>query len=328
MNLATEYLGLKLKNPFVPSASPLMTSLDNIKRMEDTGAAAVVLHSLFEEQITQEALEMNYMMTKGTESYAESLSYFPDPGAFRFSGDEYLEHIRKAKASVEIPVIGSLNGVTPGGWLRHARLMQDAGADALELNLYFVPSDPAVTDQVLLSNYVEIVRAIKRQVTLPLAVKLSPFFTSLPAAAKAITEAGADGLVLFNRFYQPDFDIEKREVHSHISLSQSSDIRLALRWIAILYGRIPASLAATGGVHTAEDAVKLIMAGADVTMMTSALLKEGIDYLKPLLANFQNWMLSHEYESLSQMKGSMSQKSVPNPAAFERALYLKELTNF
>lgn len=328
MDLSTQYMGLQLKNPLVPSSSPLMTSLDNIKLMEEAGAAAVVLHSLFEEQITEEALQMHYIMTQGTESYAESLSYFPEPREYKFSDDEYLEYIRKVKAALSIPVIGSLNGVTSGGWLSFARLMQQAGADAIELNLYFLPSDPVITDQTLLNNYVEIVRRLKREITIPLGVKLSPFFTSLPAAAKALTDAGAEGLSLFNRFYQPDLDIEKREVRSSISLSQSSDIRLAMRWIAILHGRINASLAATGGVHTAEDVIKLVMAGADVTMMASVLLQEGIESLKHVLFDLENWLISHEYESINQMKGSLSLRSAPNPAAYERALYLKELTRY
>lgn len=328
MDLSTKYLGITLKNPLVPSPSPLMESLDNIKRMEDAGAAAVVLHSLFEEQITNEALELHYHTTQGTDSFAEALSYFPDPGEYKFGGDEYIEHLRKVKESVNIPVIGSLNGVTTGGWLKYARHMQDAGADAIELNLYNVATDPDVGARALEDAYFDIVNGIKAEVSIPVAVKLSPFFTSIPAIAQRLVEAGAGGLVFFNRFYQPDLNIDQLKVSSNIVLSDSGGIRLPLRWIAILYSRINASLAATTGVHTAEDVIKLIMAGADVTMMCSALLKNGIDHLSGVLADFETWMTEKEYDSVEQMKGSMSQKSIAEPAAYERALYLKELHSF
>lgn len=328
MNLKTSYLGLDLRNPLVPSASPLMDSIDNLRQLEEAGAGAVVLHSLFEEQITEEALSLHYHTTQGTNSFAESLSYFPEPEEYKLSSDEYLEHLRKASESLSIPVIASLNGVTAGGWLKYALHMQDAGADAIELNLYNVATDPEVPGENLVKAYLEVIRSITKIVSVPIAVKISPFFTSIPAVAKAMVEAGAEGLVLFNRFYQPDIDIEKREITSKIVLSSSADTRLPLRWIAILHGRIKASLAATTGVHTAEDVIKFVMAGADVTMLASALLKNGIGYLDTVRKDLSKWLQEHEYTSLAEMKGSLSQQSVPNPAAFERALYLKGLQSY
>ncbi len=328
MNLNTKYLGLELKNPLVPSASPMMQSLDNIELLASAGASAVVLHSLFEEQISEEALSLHYLTTQGTESFAESLSYFPEPEEYKFGGEEYLEHIRKVKESVNIPVIGSLNGVTTGGWLQYAKHMEEAGADAIELNVYYISTDPSVNDDQLLENYVSIVKEIKKNVGIPVAVKLSPFFTSLPATIRELSDVGADGFVLFNRFYQPDIDIENKEIKLGIQLTESADIRLPLRWIGVLYGRIDTCFAATSGVHTAEDSAKLIMAGADVTMMASALLKNGPGYLKTVLDNLAQWMEQNEYTSIEEMKGSMSQKAVPNPAAYERALYIKELQSY
>ncbi len=329
MNLSTTYLGLKLKNPIVPSSSPLMTDVANIKRMEDAGAAAVVLHSLFEEQITNEALMLHYHTTQGTNSFAEALSYFPEPSAYRLGSDDYIEHIAKVKKAVSIPVIGSLNGVSFGGWTNYALLMEDAGADAIELNLYYVATDPDSDSLLLEAAYLETLKDVRAHVKIPLAVKLSPFYTSLPHMAKRFVETGANGLVLFNRFYQPDFDIEELKVKPHIILSDSSAIRLSLRWIAILYGRLGnVSMAATGGVHTGVDAIKLFMAGADVAYTCSALLKDGAGAVTRILGEIQDWMVSHEYESIEQMKGSMSQKSVADPAAFERALYLRELQSF
>lgn len=328
MDLSTTYLGIKLKNPLVPSASPLMESIDNIKHLEDAGASAVVLHSLFEEQISDEALSLHYHTTQGSESFAEALSYFPEPSDYTFGGDEYIEHLRKAKKAVDIPVIGSLNGVTTGGWLKYANHMQDAGADAIELNLYNLSTDPAVSGSQLEDAYVKVAEAVRNEVTIPVAIKLSPFFTSLPAIARRFHDTGINGLVLFNRFYQPDFDIDKVKVYSHLQLSNSSDIRLPLRWIGILYGKVDMSLAATTGVHKAEDVIKLLMAGADVTMLASALLKNGVDYLKQVLFDLEEWLIRKEYESIEQLKGSMSQKAVEEPAAYERALYLKELMSY
>ena len=329
MDLSTTYLGLKLKNPIVPSSSPLMTSVDNIKKLEDAGAAAVVLHSLFEEQIDNEALELHYHTTQGTESFAEALTYFPEPTEYRLGSDDYIDHIAKVKKAVHIPVIASLNGVTSGGWTKYAHLMEQAGADAIELNLYYVATDPMVDSKLLEAVYVELLKDVRSTVKIPVAVKLSPFFTSLPNVAKRMVDAGANGLVFFNRFYQPDFDVETKTVKPHIVLSDSSAIRLPLRAIAILYGRLgKVSMAATGGVHSGLDAVKLLMAGADVTMICSAILRHGTSFPRNLLTELTSWMEAHEYNSLAQMKGSMSQKSVADPAAFERALYLKELQSF
>jgi dihydroorotate dehydrogenase (fumarate) len=329
MNLSTTYLGLKLKNPIVPSSSPLMTSVDNIKKLEDAGAAAVVLHSLFEEQITNEALRLHYHTTQGADSFAEALSYFPEPSEYRLASDDYVEHIAKVKKSVSIPVIASLNGVSTGGWTKYARLMQDAGADAIELNLYYVATDPMVSGELLEVAYLETLKDVRSKVEIPITVKMSPFFTSIPSMARRMLEAGSDGLVFFNRFYQPDLDVEELKVKPHIVLSDSSAIRLPLRWIAILHGRLPkSSIAGTGGVHTGIDAIKLLMAGADVTYICSAILRHGISYPKQIIDELTDWMVKHEYESVEQMKGSMSQKSVADPAAFERALYLKELQSF
>lgn len=328
MDITTNYLGLHLRNPVIPSSSPLMEDVENIRRMEDAGAAAVVLHSLFEEQVTNEALMLHYHTTQGTESFAESLTYFPEPSAYKFGGEEYVEHIHRVKQAVSIPVIASLNGVTSGGWLKYARQFEEAGADAVELNLYYIAADPAVNAVTLEAAYCEVVRDLRRHITIPIAVKLSPFYTSLPHFASKLGKAGADGLVLFNRFYQPDFDLDTLKIHSDIRLSNPGDIRLALRWIAILYGRLNCSLAATGGVHSAADAIKLIMAGADAVYFCSAILRNGILSIKTLVGDIQRWLSEHEYASLAQAKGSMSQKSVAEPAAFERALYLKELKSY
>ncbi len=327
MNLSTKYMGLELKNPLVPSASPLMKSLDNIKKLEDAGASAVVLHSLFEEQISDEALEMHYHTTQGTESFAEALSYFPEPSEYFTAKDEYLKYVGQVKESTGIPVIASLNGTTKGGWAEYAKHMQEAGADAIELNLYYIATDPDVGGAALEAAYLETLKAVVAEVKIPVAVKLSPFFTSLPAMAKSFVESGASGLVLFNRFYQPDLNVEHLKVESNIVLSDSHSIRLPLRWISILHGKLDASFAATGGVHNAIDAVKLLMAGADVTMMCSALLRNGVDYLNAVLNELEEWLTAHEYESVEQIKGSMSQKSVAEPAAFERAMYIKEISS-
>jgi dihydroorotate dehydrogenase (fumarate) len=324
-DLSTNYLGLKLKNPLVASASPLSKHVDSVRRMEESGAAAVVLYSLFEEQILRESLSLDHYLTHGSESYPEALSYFPDLDHYNLHPDVYLEHVYRVKQAVEIPVIGSLNGVSTGGWIEYARKMEQAGADALELNLYFVPTDADVTGVELENNYVELVRAVRGQISIPLAVKLSPFFTSLPNVARRFAEAGANGLVLFNRFYQPDFDLESLEVVPSITLSTSADLRLPLRWIAILYGRVEADLALTSGVHNADDVVKAMMAGANVAMMTSELLQHGIRRLGNILFDLQLWMETYEYESIAQMQGSMSQRAVAEPAAFERANYLKAL---
>jgi dihydroorotate dehydrogenase (fumarate) len=328
MDLSTSYLGLTLKNPIVPSASPLSRSLDTMKRLEDAGASAIVLYSLFEEQIEHESAELNHYLRYGTESFAEALSYFPQTEEYSLGPDEYVEHVRKAKEALRIPVIGSINGISTGGWIEYARKIEQAGADALELNVYYIPTDPRLTGGEVDQRYLQILNAVKGAVTIPVAMKLSPFFSSLAGLAQQLVAARADGLVLFNRFYQPDIDLEHLEVKPEVTLSDPSSIRLPLRWIAILHGRVKASLAATSGIHSAEDVLKLLMAGADVTMMCSALLKHGPAHIRRVLTDMEQWMAQHEYESVRQMKGSMSQKSVADPSAFERANYMKALTQY
>jgi dihydroorotate dehydrogenase (fumarate) len=328
MDLSTKYLGKKLKSPIVPSASPLSREISSIRLMEDSGAGAVVLESLFEEQIIHEKNELDYFLSQGTESFAESLSYFPEPDMYNFGPDEYLEHIRKAKEAVDIPVIASLNGVSTGGWIEYARKMQDAGADAIELNTYYLATDPEKESSVIEANYLEIATAVKKSVTIPVSLKLSPFFTSLSSMAKKFDQIGVDGLVLFNRFYQPDIDLESLEVVPNLVLSTSESMRLPLRWIAILYGKTKANLAATTGIHTADDVLKMLMAGADVTMVCAVLFQNGIGKVAQILDGVKHWMEEHEYESVEQMKGSMSHKSVPEPAAFERANYMRVLKSY
>ncbi|NOX37975.1 MAG: dihydroorotate dehydrogenase-like protein [Calditrichaeota bacterium] len=326
MDLSTRYMGLTLKNPLVPSASPLSSEVDNVRHMEDVGASAVVLYSLFEEQINQEAREIDHYLTTFNESYAEALSYFPEPDEFKnLHAEEYLEHIRKLKEAVSIPVIASLNGVSAGGWMKYARYIEEAGADAIELNIYYIPTDPRITSSEIESMYLEDLKTVKSSVNIPVAIKLSPFFTSFANMAVRLDEAGADALVLFNRFYQPDIDLENLEVVPDLILSTPFEMRLPLRWIAILYGKIKASLAATTGIHTAKDVIKMVMVGADVTMLASVLFKEGIDVISEILADMRRWMEEHEYESVAQMKGSMSYRNVAEPAAFERANYIKVL---
>jgi dihydroorotate dehydrogenase (fumarate) len=327
LDLSTTYLGLHLSNPLVVSASPLSKKLDTVKRLEEAGAGAVVVYSLFEEQITHDTLELDHYLELGTHSYAESLSYFPDLDHYNLGPESYLEHLHRIKASITIPVIGSLNGVSSGGWVEYARRMEEAGADALELNIYYLPTSLDLSGAELEASYLELVQCVCEQVTIPVAVKLCPFFTSLPHMARKINEAGAAGLVLFNRFYQPDLDIEALEVVPNIELSRSSDLRLPLRWIAILYGRIKADLALTGGVHTYADALKAVMAGARVTMLASSLITNGPAHLTSLLAEMRRWMEEHEYTSITQMRGSMSQLAVADPAAFERANYLRALNS-
>ncbi|MBM3319937.1 MAG: dihydroorotate dehydrogenase-like protein [Candidatus Eisenbacteria bacterium] len=328
MDLTTHYLGMKLKSPIVPSASPLSEEIGNIRKMEDAGAGAVVLHSLFEEQIAQESLDLDHFTTKGTESFAESLTYFPEPGEYRLGPEEYLNHIRKAKEAVKIPVIASLNGTSEGGWTDYAARMEEAGADALELNIYYIPTDPALSAEKVENTYVEIVKSVRSTVRIPLAVKISPFFSNLAYTAGRLDRAGANALVLFNRFYQPDIDLDDLEVRTHVLLSAPQAMRLPLRWIAILHGRIKADLAATGGIHTAEDCLKMLMAGAKTTMLCSVLLKKGIDQIREIEMGMRKWMEGHEYVSVEQMQGSMSQRSVEDPAAFERAQYMRALAGY
>ena len=328
IDLSTTYLGLTLKNPLVASASPLTEDLGNVRRMEDAGAAAVVMHSLFEEQINLESQELDRYLSHGTESFAESLTYFPDLTDYNLGPDKYLEHLRRVKAAVGIPVIGSLNGVSTGGWIRYAKMMQEAGADALELNVYFIPTDANLSSAQVEQMYLDLVRDVKATLKIPVAVKLGHSFTAMANLARRLDQAGANALVLFNRFYQPDFDLEKLEAVPTLTLSSSYELLLRLHWVAILYGHVRADLAVTGGVHTAPDVLKAMMAGARVAMMTSALLKNGIGHLRTLPAGLVAWMEEHEYASIRQMQGSMSYRSVANPAAFERANYMKVLSSY
>ncbi|MEO8429261.1 MAG: dihydroorotate dehydrogenase-like protein [Verrucomicrobiota bacterium] len=323
MNLKTTYLGLKLRTPLVVSASPLSESLDNIKLMEDAGASAVVLYSLFEEQIRYERYELHQNTTQGTESYPEALSYFPDPAELFVGPESYLKHIARAKATVTIPIIASLNGSTPSGWTSFAKQIQQAGADALELNLYFVPTDMKLDGADLEQQYIDVLKAVKAEVTIPVAVKLSPFFTNFANMARRFDENGANGLVLFNRFYQPDIELESLEVEPNVFYSTPMAMRLPLRWVAILYERLSASLAATSGIHRGTDALKMLMAGADVTMLCSVLMRHGIDRIGVIEEEMTNWMSEHEYESVEQLKGSLSHKNCSDPSAFERAQYMR-----
>lgn len=328
MDLSTSYMGLNLRNPLVASASPLTSDLDTLKHLEDKGIAAVVLESVFEEQIRKEGEGLDHFLSYGTESFAEALSYFPPQDNFSFGPDEVLEHIRRAKAALSIPVIASLNGVSVGGWMDYARKMQEAGADALELNIYYIPTDPSLSGEEVERMYEEDVKTVKAAVTIPLAVKLSPFFSNLAHTAKRLDDAGADALVLFNRFYQPDIDLETLEVVPNLVLSTPHEMRLPLRWVAILHGRIRADLAATSGIHRAEDVLKMLMAGANVTMMASALLLHGVERVAEILKGMRAWMEEKEYVSVRQMIGSLSQKCCPEPSAFERANYMKTLQSF
>jgi dihydroorotate dehydrogenase (fumarate) len=328
IDLSTSYLGMKLKNPLVVSSSPLQKDIGNIRRMEDAGAAAVVMHSLFEEQIDLESQELNRRLEQGTESFAESLSYFPDLHNYNLGPEGYLEHLAKVRKAVGIPIIGSLNGASPGGWTRYARMMQEAGADAVELNIYYLATDPAVPGEAIERMYCDVVTEVKACVDIPLAVKLSPSFSSMVHMARKLDELGANALVLFNRFYQPDFDLESLEVVPELVLSQSDELNPRLHWVAILFGHIRADMAITGGVHTAVDALKSMMAGARVAMMTSALLQNGIRHIATVLAELRSWMEEHEYKSIRQMQGSMSRRSVADPSAFERANYMTLLSSY
>lgn len=328
VDLTTSYLGLKLKNPLVASASPLSKKVDSARRLEDAGIGAIVMYSLFEEQIVHESQALDHYLTRGTESFAEAVTYFPDLGAYNIGPESYLELVQRIKQAVNIPVIGSLNGISTGGWIEYARRIQDAGADALELNIYYIPTDPKLSSKELEQSYVDLVKDVRQQISIPLAVKLSPYFTALPNLASQLDAAGASGLVLFNRFYQPDLDIETLEVVPNLVLSTPDELRLPLRWIAILYGRIQADLALSSGVHSAHDVVKSLMAGARVAMTTSELLAKGIGRVTEILADLAKWMEEFEYESVAQMTGSMSQQAVAEPAAFERANYMKALTSY
>ena len=328
MDLSTKYLGLKLRSPLVVSASPLSEDIDNIKRMEDAGAAAVVLYSLFEEQLRQDRLELNKNLQQGTDSFAEALSYFPEPDEFKLGPEEYLKHIAAAKKATRIPIIASLNGSSAGGWTEYAKQIQQAGADALELNIYYIPTDPDLTGTEVELTYLDILKAVKSEVTIPVAVKLSPFFSNFANMAKRLDQAGANGLVLFNRFYQPDIELESLEVKPNLLLSTPMAMRLPLRWIALLHGKLKASLAGTSGIHRASDVLKMLMAGADVTMLCSTVIRHGIPQIAMIERELTDWLVEHEYESVSQLKGSLSQKNCAEPAAFERAQYMKALTGY
>ena len=328
MDLTTTYLGMKLINPIVASASPLSRSMDSMRRLEDAGASAIVMHSLFEEQVTNEAESLDFYKSYGTESYAEALTYFPDTRDYNFAPEEYLEIIAKATNKLEIPIIASLNGVTPSGWIRYAKKMEEAGAAALELNVYYIPTNGTMSGIDVENRYVDMLKQVHGAVKIPVAVKLSPFFSSIPNVAQRLVSEGADGLVLFNRFYQPDIDLDELDVKPGVELSDSYANRLPMRWIGILFGKLKASLAATSGVHTAEDVLKLTMAGADVTMMCSALLMHGPEHITKVVKNIEQWMKEHEYESIEQMKGSLSHKSIADPSAYERANYMKALNRY
>lgn len=328
MDLSTKYLGMDLRTPLVVSASPLSEDLDNIRRMEDAGAAAVVLHSLFEEQLTHDLFELEHYLTYGTDSFAEATSFFPSVPHFHVGPEGYLNHIRKAKDAVAVPIIGSLNGISTGGWTTYAAEIEQAGADALELNIYHIAADPQLSGEEVEESYLDIVREVRSRVTIPVAVKVSPFFTSFAHMARRFADAGANGLVLFNRFYQPDVNLETLEVQPNVILSTPQALRLPMRWIAILYGHIEASLAATSGVHTAADALKMLMVGADVTMLCSALFRRGIAHLAVIERELKDWLVEHEYTSVGQLRGSMSQRHCAHPSEFERAQYVRALHSY
>jgi dihydroorotate dehydrogenase (fumarate) len=328
LDLSTTYLGLKLKNPLVASSSPMCKDVGNILKLEDAGVSAVVLHSLFEEQINLESNELDRYLSSNTEAFAESLSYFPDMAGYNIGPEGYVEHLRKAKEAVDIPVIASLNGVSTGGWIKYAKMIEDAGADALELNIYYLPTNFDLNGTQVEKVYCDLVSHVKASIKIPVAVKLGPYFSAIPNMARQLDAAGADALVLFNRFYQPDFDLESLEVVPNLVLSDSHELLLRLHWVALLYGNLKADLAITGGIHTAEDIIKSMMAGARVAMMTSALLRHGAEYAETLQTNLVEWLMDHEYESIQQMQGSMSYRSVAEPAAFERANYMKVLSSY
>jgi dihydroorotate dehydrogenase (fumarate) len=328
MDLTTSYMGMTLKHPIVPSSSPLSHDLGSIRRLEDAGAAALVMYSLFEEQITLESEQLDHFLSYGTESFPEALTYFPEQQNYNVGPDKYLDLISQAKRAVDIPIIGSLNGVSTGGWIEYAKKIEEAGADGLELNVYYIATSSAITSVEVEQMYLDILNEVKSSVSLPVAMKLSPFFSASANMADRLSTSGADALVLFNRFYQPDLDIEELEVVPHLELSQSHEMQLPLRWVAILYGRVSCDLAITSGVHNHVDVLKGMMAGANVTMMASELLRNGPRRIAEILQSMVEWMEEHEYESVTQMQGSMSQQHVAEPAAFERANYMKVLQSW
>ena len=327
-DLRTTYLGLELANPLVPSASTLSARIDNLQRLQEAGASAIVMQSLFEEQIEHDELQTHRVIETGAESFPEALSYVPEVEDYNTGPDEYLRHLEASKEELEIPVIGSLNGASTGGWIRYAKLIQDAGADALELNVYFVASDPDERGHEVEQRYLDLVQAVRSDVTIPVAVKIGPFFSSMANMARRLDEAGADGLVLFNRFLQPDIDLETLRVDPTLRLSTSDELRLPLRWIAILHGRVSCSLAATSGIWTADDAIKLLLAGADVTMMASALFRHGPEHLHTVLEGVRTWLDEHGYASVEELRGSASQANVGDPVAYARSNYVQMLVNF
>ncbi len=328
INLTTKYMGLQLKNPLVVSACPLCGDADTLKRLEDAGAAAAVLPSLFEEQIVHDEQEVNKLYEYQTESFAESLSYFPSMNSYNTGTKEYLDLLETAKSKVKMPLIGSLNGASVGGWTSYAKSMVDAGADAIELNVYFIPTDPQMTALDVEKMYAELVASVKDSISVPLAVKIGPYFSSMPSLLQRISAAGADAMVLFNRFLEPDIDLDTLQVAPNLVLSSRHELRLALRWIAILRDQTDISLAATGGVHFADDVIKALLAGADIVQMATALLRYGPPYIKKLLEEVERWLEEHEYAAVEQMKGSLSRGNSPDPSAFERANYMKALTSF
>jgi dihydroorotate dehydrogenase (fumarate) len=325
-DLRTRYLGLELPSPLIASSSPLTGTLDSLLRLEAAGAGAVVLPSLFEEDLAEATQQVDALLATGATG-AEARAGYPEQAGYGAGPAAYLALVGQAKAALSIPVVASLNGVSRGGWVRYASRLEQAGADALELNIYYVSSRPGLSGSEVEWHYLDVVRAVRQAIGIPLAVKLSPYFSSLANLAGQLAEAGADGLVLFNRFYQPDLDIETLEVVPKLQLSSPAELRLPLRWIAILHRRFGISLAASTGVHTAEDVVKVLLAGADVAMMTSALLRNGPDHLRPVETRLRDWMDRHHYETLDQFRGRASQRSVADPAAFERANYIKTLAS-
>jgi dihydroorotate dehydrogenase (fumarate) len=327
-DLTTRYLGLDLKNPLIASASPLSERVETVKQLEQAGIGAVVMYSLFEEQIIHESLELDHYLNYGTESFAEALTYLPDTGRYSLGPEKYVDHVKRLKDAVNIPIIGSLNGVSSGGWIQYAKRIEEAGADALELNIYYLPFDPSLTSESLEENYIQLLKDVRREIKIPLAVKVSPFLTGVANVLQQFADAGANGLVLFNRFYQPDIDLETMEMTPSLTLSTSSELRMPLRWVALLYGQIKVDLAVTSGVHTSEDVLKTMMAGASAAMMASELLKNGIKRVPEILSGMQMWMETNEYESVMQMKGSMSAQAVRQPHALKRSNYIKVLNSF
>ncbi|UCG33627.1 MAG: dihydroorotate dehydrogenase-like protein [Phycisphaerales bacterium] len=328
MNLSTTFMGLELKNPVVPSASPLTRDVSNIREMEDAGAGAIIMHSVFEEQLAHEAGELNHYLVQGTESFGEALSYFPKVDEFKVGPEEYLENIRKAKETAAVPIIASLNGVTVGGWMDYAKQIESAGADGLELNVYQVPTDANQSGREIEQAYIDILQAVKKSVKIPVCMKLSPFFSNTAWMAKKLDLAGADGLALFNRFYQPDINLDELSVEPGLILSSEFEMRLPLRWVAILHGYVGASLAATTGIFTGYDVIKMVMAGADITCLCSVLLMRGIGEMNKIIGQMTEWMSENEYASVEEMKGCMSHRSCPNPSEFERANYMKALNSY